>query len=211
MLAGGAPPGAVLSVAGAGLAGWYDDRASSRADEAATKGFAGHLRSVKRGSASAGLVKLGLIGATSLAGAAIRTGASLDTLIDGGIVAGSANLANLFDLRPGRALKLVALAAGVATPGCPPYGRPVLASVYGTVAAGLPADLAERSMLGDTGANAIGAALGGVLCGRSRAVRLGVLGGIVGLTALSERVSFTAVIAGNPLLRRLDELGRAVA
>lgn len=210
MVGTGAPAGGTLAVAGAAAAGYYDDRLSGREDEAATKGFAGHLRSVSEGKASAGLVKLAVIGATSLAGAAIQRGASFDAVIDGALVAGAANLANLFDLRPGRALKLASLAAVAATPGSGDGSRTVLVAVQGVAAAALPADLGERTMLGDTGANAIGAALGVAVCGRSRQVRLGVLTAVVGLTALSERVSFTAVIAASPVLRRLDELGRAV-
>jgi UDP-N-acetylmuramyl pentapeptide phosphotransferase/UDP-N-acetylglucosamine-1-phosphate transferase len=79
----------------------------------------------------------------------------------------------------------------------------------GAVAAALPDDLAERTMLGDGGANALGALLGTALAARSsRAGRLAMLAGIVGLTAASERVSFTKVIADTPLLRELDALGR---
>ena len=64
-------------------------------------------------------------------------------------------------------------------------------------------------MLGDCGANASGALLGqAAVRAMSPRGRLLALGAIAGLTLLSERVSFSAVIEGNPLLRRVDEWGR---
>ncbi len=208
LLAGRIPCAAALPVVGAGVAGFLDDRASADEGERRVKGFAGHLGALTKGKASAGVVKIAVIGTTSLAGAAIRTGASLDTAIDGCLVAGCANLVNLLDLRPGRALKVSGVTALVLAPGAAGPYRSLAVAVGATVAAELPADLGERSMLGDTGANALGAAIGTVLCGRSRRLRLVALTLVAGLTALSEKVSFSAVIAGNPLLRRLDQLGR---
>ena len=75
-------------------------------------------------------------------------------------------------------------------------------------------DLGERSMLGDCGANAVGALLGvsAVVATapgrRGSATRGALLAGLVGLTLLSERVSFTRLIEGTPVLRELDALGR---
>jgi len=64
-------------------------------------------------------------------------------------------------------------------------------------------------MLGDTGANALGAVLGVALIqGRSRSTRLALLTGLVGLTLLSEKVSFTKVIESTPGLREFDAWGR---
>jgi UDP-GlcNAc:undecaprenyl-phosphate/decaprenyl-phosphate GlcNAc-1-phosphate transferase len=200
---------ATVAIGGAAVAGFYDDRASAQDAERETKGFAGHLGALADGKASAGTVKIGLIGATSLAAAAIRSGRSVDTVIDGCLVAGAANLVNLLDLRPGRALKVAGAVALVSTLGTAAPYDVLLGAVCGTVVGLLPADLGGRSMLGDTGANAIGAAVGSALCGRGRRTRLSMLVAVAGLTGLSERVSFTAVIAGNPVLRRLDELGRA--
>jgi hypothetical protein len=73
----------------------------------------------------------------------------------------------------------------------------------------LPGDLAERTMLGDAGANSLGAVVGLALVAREgRAGRLAHLAAVTTLTLASEKVSFTQVIAGNPALRWLDELGR---
>lgn len=200
--------GASIAVAGAALAGRYDDRASAREDERAAKGFAGHLAAVADGTARAGAVKVAVIGLSSLAGAFVRTGPTVDTVVDGCLVAGSANLCNLLDLRPGRALKVASAVSLASWPFADDTGRTMLGASYGTLAVALPADLGERSMLGDTGANALGALVGSVLCARSRRSRLLALSVVAVLTALSEKISFTQVIADNPVLRWLDELGR---
>jgi hypothetical protein len=132
--------------------------------------------------------------------------------VAGGVVAGTANLFNLLDLRPGRVLK-IALATAPAALGT---GAPLTLQAV-QVGASLPLlapDLGERSMLGDCGANAVGGLLGATAvlatgtgrgAGRTRA---GLLAALVGLTLLSEKVSFTRVIEGTPVLRELDALGR---
>jgi hypothetical protein len=67
-------------------------------------------------------------------------------------------------------------------------------------------------MLGDAGANALGAMLGAAAAASlPRVTRVALLAGIIGLTAASEVVSFTAVIERTPALRRLDMLGRRPA
>jgi len=196
-----------ISVAGAGAAGFFDDRASADDKERKVKGFAGHLGALAHGRASAGAVKLVAIGTTSLAAAAIRTGATTETVVDGALVAGCANLVNLLDLRPGRALKVAGVTAIALAPGSSGPYRGLVLTTGATIVAALPADLAERSMLGDTGANALGAMVGSVLCGRSRRLRVVALAIVAGLTALSEKVSFSAFIDGSPALSRLDRLG----
>jgi hypothetical protein len=67
-------------------------------------------------------------------------------------------------------------------------------------------------MLGDAGANALGAMLGAAAAAAlPRPARVAVLAGIIGLTAASEVVSFTRVIEHTPALRWLDMLGRRPA
>jgi UDP-GlcNAc:undecaprenyl-phosphate/decaprenyl-phosphate GlcNAc-1-phosphate transferase len=109
----------------------------------------------------------------------------------------------------------VALAGGALLAAGAPAGKEAgraVAAPLGAAVALLREDLGERAMLGDAGANALGAFLG-VAAGASlpRPARVALLAGIVGLTAASEKVSFTAVIERTPALRWLDMLGRRPA
>jgi hypothetical protein len=206
---------AALAVAGAAAAalGSYDDLAGS----GQRRGFRGHLGALAHGELTTGAAKLAGIGAAGLAAGvlarpagAARGAAAADVAVNAVLIAGGANLLNLFDLRPGRALK-VALGTGalLAATG---RGRAAAAAPLAAAAALLPEDLGERAMLGDGGANALGALLGTAaavsLPRRARVVTLAV---ITGLTAASEVVSFTRVIARTPPLNWVDMLGRRPA
>ncbi len=135
-------------------------------------------------------------------------------LLDAAVVALAANTANLFDRAPGRVTKVsllvtvVLVIAAWVTAGVPYELLGVLVSVAAALGVVVP-ELRERLMLGDTGANAIGAALGlGVVLSTSVPTRIGVLVGLVVLNLLSEAVSFSSVIERVGPLRRLDRLGR---
>lgn len=211
---------AVVAVAAAGALGAYDDLAEG----GVRKGLKGHLGALARGEVTTGAVKVvGLAAAGLAASAVVRSGDAdqtatsrllqgVDVLVGGAVVAGAANLLNLLDLRPGRALKAVLLTAPVQLRG---GGASLAAALAGSALTALPDDLGERTMLGDTGANAAGAVLGVAAltasgpAGRWR--RVAVLTGLVALTAASEKVSFTRVIESTPGLRELDALGRRPA
>ena len=197
---------AALAVAGAGAAafGCYDDLAGS----GDRRGFRGHLGALAGGELTSGAVKIGGIGAAGLTASLLAGGQAPDIVINAGLAAGGANLLNLFDLRPGRAIK-VALAAGSLVAAAPATGGRAAAAPVGAAAALLPEDLGERAMLGDAGANALGAMLGtAAAIALPRPARIGVLAAVAGLTAASELVSFTKVIERTPPLRWLDMLGR---
>ncbi|MFC7492576.1 MULTISPECIES: hypothetical protein [unclassified Knoellia] len=209
-LAAGSPsaPGLVASL-GAGAFGALDDLAG----DSSSKGLKGHLGALARGEVTTGAIKIAGLAATGLAAAAVtdrRVGRGLlTTLVGGAAIAGSANLANLFDLRPGRTLKVTTLAALPLL--MPPHanGAATAAAALGAAAGTLPSDLRGESMLGDTGANAAGALVGLALIERSGLRgRIVLLAVTAGLTVLSEKVSFSRVIEGNPVLRAMDSWGR---
>jgi uncharacterized membrane protein HdeD (DUF308 family) len=131
-------------------------------------------------------------------------------LADGALIALAANLANLLDRAPGRVTKVgllafVALAAATRAP----TQLAGVALAVGGAAGLLAADLSERLMLGDAGANVLGGALGlGVVLACSPGVRTIVLVVVIAFNLLSEVVSFSRVISGVAMLRVLDRAGR---
>lgn len=214
----------LLATAAAGGLGAVDDFLES----GSSKGLRGHLSALARGELTTGAVKITGIPIASIAAAAIlRTGTrrtgllafarqdesswaarACDIVVTGGVIAGSANLFNLLDLRPGRALK-----AGALTLALTDHVRRVswapAAAVAGATAAAWPDDLAGEVMLGDTGANALGAAIGTILAETADPARRRIiLAVLAGLTLASEKVSFTSVIESTPGLREIDSFGR---
>lgn len=201
----------LTAVSAAAIVGAYDDASGG----GQPKGLHGHLRALSQGRLTSGMVKVvvlaasGVVTGALLRPAGLRPVSALGRLAtDAALVAGAANLLNLFDLRPGRALKVALLAAAtLGSAGATPSG---VGAVAGAAAAALPADLTERSMLGDCGANALGAALGcAVAAADSRPLRVAALGLIASLTLVSEKTSFSAVIDASPALSWLDRLGRS--
>jgi UDP-N-acetylmuramyl pentapeptide phosphotransferase/UDP-N-acetylglucosamine-1-phosphate transferase len=204
-----------VATSSAAAFGIVDDLAEDL--NARRKGLRGHLGALAHGELTTGGLKVLGIGVGALVAAAVATPASKGTgrlgrLVDigssGALIALSANLVNLLDVRPGRALKAVTLVAGplALAPGA---GGGAGAAILGVSHSALDEDLAETDMLGDGGANALGAALGTALViGAPRPVRLAALAVAAALTAASEKVSFTRVIESTPVLRDIDAWGR---
>jgi Glycosyl transferase family 2 len=149
------------------------------------RGFRAHLRERR----TTGVLKLAAIPLYGL----VRTRS-----VSGALLVGlAANALNQLDTRPGRALKAY-LAAAI--PLRAPLGLAVLLAPY---------DLREMAMLGDAGANALGAMLGlrsvSRLTGTSRYAAIAAL---AALTVLGEQTSLGALIERTPGLRAIDEWGR---
>ena len=197
----------LAAVVAFGFLGLVDDLLGDGGD----RGLKGHVRAALTGRVTTGFVKLGGGAAVALVLVGALLGDHPDrVLVDGALVALAANLGNLFDRAPGRTIKVgvlawlpIAVVAGTSAAGV------ASAVVIGGALALLPADLGERSMLGDTGANALGAALGvAAVATFAPATRDVVVGVLLVLTLLSEVVSFSRVIAAVAPLRLIDRLGR---
>ena len=206
----GLPAGQAAALAAAigssAALGAYDDLAGVTH----ARGLHGHFAALRRGELTTGIVKMAGLSAAGVLAAPPRRHLTA-RLLDAALIAGTANLVNLLDLRPGRALKAVAI-AGLPVMLGRDAGAAGAAGAVATAAALMPGDLGERHMLGDCGANALGALVGWTLAVRSGTfARTAALGGVVALTLLSERVSFSAVIERNPTLAAVDAWGRQPA
>ena len=111
--------GGVVASLGGGLAGYIDDVDQGAHDGGkVAKGLKGHLGALAHGQVTTGVIKIAGIGASALAASALVGskatsvgGKAADLALNTVLIAGTANLANLLDLRPGRALKATVLVA----------------------------------------------------------------------------------------------------
>lgn len=111
--------GGVVASLGGGLAGYIDDVDQGAHDGGkVAKGLKGHLGALAHGQVTTGVIKIAGIGASALAASALVgskatsvSGKAADLALNTVLIAGTANLANLLDLRPGRALKATVLVA----------------------------------------------------------------------------------------------------
>lgn len=111
--------GGVVASLGGGVAGYIDDVDQGAHDGGkVAKGLKGHLGALAHGQVTTGVIKIAGIGASALAASALVGskatsvgGKVADLVLNTVLIAGTANLANLLDLRPGRALKATVLVA----------------------------------------------------------------------------------------------------
>lgn len=111
--------GGLVASLGGGLAGYIDDVDQGAHDgDKVAKGLKGHLGALAHGQVTTGVIKIAGIGASALAASALVGskatsvgGKVADLALNTVLIAGAANLANLLDLRPGRALKATVLVA----------------------------------------------------------------------------------------------------
>jgi len=200
---------------GVALLGLIDDLLAG-----ASRGWRGHGRSVLAGEFSTGALKA--VGSLALALYALQATAYNEGVgeyvLAVALLVLTTNLFNLLDLRPGRSAKaflLLGIVLSVVAWHGPdgPFATYVPLWAVGPLAAPILVvgfyDLRERTMLGDTGANVIGAVAGLWLTyAFDTTGQLIALAIVLGLTVLGEFRSLNTLIERTPLLRQIDSIGR---
>jgi UDP-N-acetylmuramyl pentapeptide phosphotransferase/UDP-N-acetylglucosamine-1-phosphate transferase len=176
----------------------------------APRGWRGHAAALMRGELSTGALKAaGSLGLALLA-------MSYESLSDGrwllaaAVLVLATNAFNLLDLRPGRSTKaFVLLGLGLGLGSSNPRPLWALGLFAGPALVAGFYDLRERAMLGDTGANLLGALAGLwlvlTLSGTGQLVALALL---AALTVYGELRSISELVERTPGLRELDSWGR---
>ncbi len=199
-----------LEAVGSGFSVWNPDPPAPLPIRKRPRGWRGHGGAMLRGELSTGTLKaVGTLGLAlfALSGTGLSDGRFLLAVA---VLALATNLFNLLDLRPGRATKAFVLLGAGLTLGAADVrplwslglfaGPALVAGVY---------DLRERAMLGDTGANLLGALAGWwlvlTLDGTGQEIALVLL---VLITVYGEFRSISALVEKTPGLRQLDSLGR---
>lgn len=175
-------------------------------------GFLGHFRKLLfQRTLTTGAVKAiggGLVGAA--AGYAVSDADPVRWLLAALLIPLAANLLNIMDLRPGRAAAVFLAALGVtciAALGRIQAGPAVAATAVVTLAWAAAVDSRGRAMMGDSGANSLGAALGlTIAINTGPFFQAGAIAIIAAIHAYSEKRSISKLIESNPVLHRIDRL-----
>jgi UDP-GlcNAc:undecaprenyl-phosphate/decaprenyl-phosphate GlcNAc-1-phosphate transferase len=182
-----------------------------------SRGWRGHARAVLRGEFSTGALKAvgSLVLALYLLDGTRYVEGIPEYLLAVALLVLTTNLFNLLDLRPGRSVKaflfLGLLLSLLAWHGRQHYGLPLWS--VGPLAAPILVvgfyDLQERTMLGDVGANLIGAVAGlWLVLALDTTGQLIALAVVLAITVYGELRSLNTLIERTPLLRQIDSIGR---
>lgn len=190
---------AALAASGFGFLGFLDDRWGT----AEFKGLRGHFGALLRGRVTTGLLKaLGGVALATVLAWQLRPGWPAAAAAP--LIALAANLFNLLDLRPLRALKVFWLCA------LPLLGSGI-AFLWVLVGLSVPYAVQEarrRVMLGDTGANLLGGTLGVATVLRLPVWAQALAAGLLLLFHLwAEKNSLSRWIEARAWARRLDGWG----
>lgn len=173
------------------------------------KGFKGHLWALFSGRVTTGMVKVLALGFGALIVGIVVWGFGVAALVAGVVLAGSVNLANLLDVRPGRTLKFLGICSLVLLFVAPYEAVLVVIGVLGGGAALFYFDLKGRIMLGDAGAAIFGAVPGYLVVADGPGMAWWIAAAVIlGLTVLAEVSSISRFIEEVGALHWFDEWGR---
>lgn len=187
------------------FAGIIDDTIGNRD----VSGLKGHFKSLFKGKLTTGGFKALFGGFVGLIISVSISKNITDIIINTLIIALSTNLMNLFDLRPGRAIKVylvIMITIFITLTG---YIKILPLLILPNVLAYFKFDLKAKAMMGDTGSNVLGISIGILMAfGYTLNVRIGWLVFLVLIHLLTEKFSLTKIIEKNKVLNFIDRLGR---
>ncbi len=187
------------------FAGILDDIIGNRD----VSGLKGHFKSLFKGRLTTGGFKALFGGFVGLIISVAISKNITDIIVNTLIIALSTNLMNLFDLRPGRAIKaylVIMITIFVTLTG---YIKILPLLILPNVIAYFNYDLKAKAMMGDTGSNVLGISIGILMAfGYTLNVRLGWLVFLILIHIFTEKFSLTKIIEKNKVLNFIDRLGR---
>lgn len=187
------------------FAGIIDDTIGNRD----VSGLKGHFKSLFKGKLTTGGFKALFGGFVGLIISVSISKNIADIIVNTLIIALSTNLMNLFDLRPGRAIKVylvIMITIFITLTG---YIKILPLLILPNVLAYFNFDLKAKAMMGDTGSNVLGISIGILMAfGYTLNVRIGWLVFLVLIHLLTEKFSLTKIIEKNKVLNFIDRLGR---
>lgn len=187
------------------FAGALDDLIGNRN----VSGLKGHFKSLFKGELTTGGFKALFGGFVGLVVSVCISSSIVDIIVNTLIIALSTNLMNLFDLRPGRAIKaylVIMISIYITLTG---YTKVFPLLILPNVLAYFNTDLKARGMMGDTGSNVLGISIGVLMAlGYGIKVRLAWLVFLILMHLITEKFSLTKIIEKNRVLKFIDNLGR---
>lgn len=196
-----------ILILGFGILGFFDDIFG----EKEIAGFCGHFRALfQERRLTTGMIKAGGGLVLALSVAVLTSKNIWDLIVSALIICLCANLFNLLDFRPGRALKYWLLFFIILFIFTYQNNLWIIGFVFiGSALLLLMVDLAKKAMLGDIGANVIGAVIGFFMVVLTpMMVKVIILAILVILNLITEKFSLNSIIEKFPPLRWFDYLGR---
>ena len=186
------------------FAGALDDLIGNRN----VSGLKGHFKSLFKGELTTGGFKALFGGFVGLVVSVCISSSIVDIIVNTLIIALSTNLMNLFDLRPGRAIKaylVIMIPIYITLTG---YTKVFPLLILPNVLAYFNTDLKARGMMGDTGSNVLGISIGVLMAlGYGIKVRLAWLVFLILVHLITEKFSLTKIIEKNRVLKFIYNLG----
>ncbi len=174
-------------------------------------GLIGHFKALFKGSLTTGAFKALLGGFVGLTLAVTLSKSIPNIIVATLVVALSTNMMNLFDLRPGRAIKAYVILAIIIFLASAKFNREVMMLIVPAVLAYFYFDLRALTMMGDAGSNVLGVSIGVfIVSSFDLPVQLVSLVLLVAIHVLTEKFSLTKIIENNKFLNYVDKLGRGL-